>query len=165
MTNLQIESLPAPRADQCMTETSADSCQLTFRAALSGVCLFISSLAIAVNADADAFLFEPSAVPGGIAVVDIGPIAQDLPVVEWHDRPVAVIQKDGQAFAIVGIPLSSKPGIQTLQITDQSGTATGIGKKRGVRDASGFVRPGRFSFDMYFREVSQFFRRCHAGSR
>lgn len=90
-------------------------------AALLGLCLIFNGLPAIANAESGTALFEPSAVPGGIAVVPIGPARQPLPNVSWKDRPVAVIQRDNLALAIVGIPLASEPGEQTLRISDQSG--------------------------------------------
>ncbi|MBD8705828.1 peptidoglycan DD-metalloendopeptidase family protein [Pseudomonas sp. CFBP 13711] len=49
-------------------------------------------------------------VPGGVAVVDLGPAAQ-APKATWQGKPVLVVKdQDARWLAIVGIPLSVKPG-------------------------------------------------------
>lgn len=49
-------------------------------------------------------------VPGGVAVVDLGPAAQ-APKATWQGKPVLVVKdQDARWLAIVGIPLSIKPG-------------------------------------------------------
>lgn len=49
-------------------------------------------------------------VPGGVAVVDLGTAAQ-APKATWQGRPVLVVKdQDARWLAIVGIPLSIKPG-------------------------------------------------------
>ena len=95
-------------------------------AAFSGLCLIFSSLSFFAHAASSAALFEPSAVPGGIAVVQLGPIDQQLPEVSWKNKPVAVIQSGSQALAIVGIPLASEPGEQTLYLSDQTGRSSKV---------------------------------------
>ncbi|HXR01873.1 MAG TPA: peptidoglycan DD-metalloendopeptidase family protein, partial [Pseudomonas sp.] len=47
---------------------------------------------------------------GGVAVVDLGPAAQ-APKATWQGKPVLVVEdQDARWLAIVGIPLSVKPG-------------------------------------------------------
>ncbi|MEN5028283.1 peptidoglycan DD-metalloendopeptidase family protein [Pseudomonas sp. Ps21-P2] len=49
-------------------------------------------------------------VPGGVAVVDLGPAPQ-APKATWQGKPVLVVKdQDARWLAIVGIPLSVKPG-------------------------------------------------------
>lgn len=55
-------------------------------------------------------------VPGGVAVVPLGASAQP-PGVTYDGKPVMVLQDDGQGWiAVVGIPLSVKPGSQSVQV-------------------------------------------------
>jgi murein DD-endopeptidase MepM/ murein hydrolase activator NlpD len=55
------------------------------------------------------------AVPGGVAVIDLGPSAQ-RPKVQLDERPVLVLG-DTQAWtAIVGIALTATPGPQSLRV-------------------------------------------------
>ena len=74
----------------------------------------------ALHAEAGRLLFESSPVPGGIAVVELGPVDQQLPRVRWNDKDVAVVEHNGQAVAIVGIPLSTPSSKQTLVVIDSA---------------------------------------------
>ena len=63
-------------------------------------------------------------VPGGVAVVSLGAAAQ-APQVTFNGHRVMVIRdSDEQWIAVVGIPLTTKPGKQTLQV--QGGSAVGF---------------------------------------
>lgn len=66
-------------------------------------------------------------VPGGIAVVKLGTVnnANELPQVSYQGHRVLVVKSDNQALAIVGIPLKTAAGNQTLDV--RSG-----GKKQAV---------------------------------
>ena len=48
-------------------------------------------------------------VPGGVAVVDLGP-ATTAPSARFDGKPVLVVQEQGNWLAIIGIPLTQKPG-------------------------------------------------------
>ncbi|MFT8230654.1 peptidoglycan DD-metalloendopeptidase family protein [Pseudomonas guariconensis] len=52
-------------------------------------------------------------VPGGVAVVDLGP-APSAPSARFDGKPVLVVQEQGNWLAIVGIPLTQKPGTAVL---------------------------------------------------
>jgi murein DD-endopeptidase MepM/ murein hydrolase activator NlpD len=54
-----------------------------------------------------------SSVPGGIAVV---PLPAQSKKARFNGRRVMTISKNGQRFAIVGVPLDTQPGEQTLVI-------------------------------------------------
>ena len=76
---------------------------------------------LALPAHAEGFisrlLHKP--VPGGVAVVDLGPAA-NAPSVRYQGKPVLVIHEDQQRWiAIVGIPLSVKPGTAQVQVAGQ----------------------------------------------
>lgn len=68
--------------------------------------------------------FESSERPGGIAVVDIGPASNTLPNATWNDKPVAVLRKSDRALAIVGIPLSTEPGTQQINVLHAATSST-----------------------------------------
>lgn len=61
--------------------------------------------------------FERSPVPGGIAVIDLGPAEGAVPWAAWQKRLVAVLEEGGRWKAVVGIGLDTEPGPQTLAIT------------------------------------------------
>lgn len=52
-------------------------------------------------------------VPGGVAVVDLGPSAQPL-TARFDGKPVLVVKEQDNWLAIVGIPLTQKPGAASL---------------------------------------------------
>jgi murein DD-endopeptidase MepM/ murein hydrolase activator NlpD len=53
-------------------------------------------------------------VPGGVAVVDLGPAAS-APKARYHGKPVLVVKEQDNWLAIVGIPLTQKPGSAVQQ--------------------------------------------------
>jgi hypothetical protein len=56
-------------------------------------------------------------VPGGIAVLELG-LASDtrIPTVRYLERPVMVLARNDSWVAVVGIPLSTEPSVQTLLV-------------------------------------------------
>jgi murein DD-endopeptidase MepM/ murein hydrolase activator NlpD len=63
-------------------------------------------------------------VPGGIAFVQLpGSDAQQPPTVLFGDHQTAVIKRAGHWVALVGIPLSTHPGLQVLEVTSATGAA------------------------------------------
>ena len=71
------------------------------------ICLLITSTEL--------FAFpKHNPVPGGLALI---PINIDLkPKVFFNKHPVAIISKDNQSFALVGIPLDTNAGKKSIQI-------------------------------------------------
>jgi murein DD-endopeptidase MepM/ murein hydrolase activator NlpD len=70
------------------------------------------AMCLALPAHADSYISRllNKPVPGGVAVVDLGPAAQ-APKATWQGKPVLVVKdQDARWLAIVGIPLSVKPG-------------------------------------------------------
>lgn len=60
-------------------------------------------------------------VPGGVAVLGLGD-AESAPEVTYLDRRVLVVREEGkQWIAVVGIPLSVKPGQEHIQVKDAAG--------------------------------------------
>ncbi len=53
-------------------------------------------------------------VPGGVAVVDLGPAAS-APSARFDGKPVLVVKEQDNWLAIVGIPLTQKPGQAVVQ--------------------------------------------------
>jgi murein DD-endopeptidase MepM/ murein hydrolase activator NlpD len=62
-------------------------------------------------------------VPGGVAVVDLGPAAGAAPVAQWGDRPLAVVAERGRWFALLGIPLDTPPGELEVAVSAASTAA------------------------------------------
>ena len=61
-----------------------------------------------------------SRVPGGVAYVEV-PGGTEPPVVMYDGYRTAVIKRDAKWFAVVGIPLATKPGRQLLKIESSDG--------------------------------------------
>lgn len=55
------------------------------------------------------------AVPGGIVFLEIKSNASTLPKVYFNDQPVLVYQNNNKSFAMVGVPLNTKPGIYKIK--------------------------------------------------
>ncbi len=56
-------------------------------------------------------------VPGGIAMVDLGPADAPRPAARFGDKPVLVQASDGRWQAVVGLPLSLDPGRHQLTVS------------------------------------------------
>lgn len=80
--------------------------------------LLLISLCLTSATAASLGLFTHRPVPGGIAVLDIGPSGSALPHAEFRGSAVAVILDKGRAWAIVGIGLSIVPGEQILRVIE-----------------------------------------------
>ena len=95
--------------------------------------VLLVALALGYTATAGA-LPKNAPVPGGVAVIDLGPASQPAPTARRGEQPLAVIADRGRWFALLGIPLDTLPG--ELEISVFSGsTAT-------VRNVS--IRPKNY---------------------
>jgi len=82
------------------------------------------ALCLCLPAHADSFITRTlnKPVPGGVAVVDLGSAAQ-APKATYDGKPVLVVKEQGVRWlAIVGVPLTVKPGSQQLVAKDASGS-------------------------------------------
>ncbi|MDX1443153.1 MAG: peptidoglycan DD-metalloendopeptidase family protein [Gammaproteobacteria bacterium] len=59
---------------------------------------------------------DERAVPGGVAVVELGSASGERPTARFNDKPVMVLKQDGQWVAVVGIPLSMQPGDASITV-------------------------------------------------
>jgi murein DD-endopeptidase MepM/ murein hydrolase activator NlpD len=92
-------------------------------ARLGATLLGLALLACATAAQAEGYISRKlnTPVPGGVAVVPLGAGPQ-APSVNYDGRRVMVLRdSDEQWIAVVGIPLSVRPGRQTVQV--QGGSA------------------------------------------
>ncbi len=81
---------------------------LLSRSLVTAALVFCAALPAYADSYISRLLNKP--VPGGVAVVDLGPAAQ-APKATWQGKPVLVVKdQDARWLAIVGIPLSFKPG-------------------------------------------------------
>lgn len=61
-------------------------------------------------------LFHSDAVPGGIAVIALPGSAADPPVAYYQGQRVMIVSEPDGWAAVVGIPLATSPGIQTVEV-------------------------------------------------
>ncbi|MGR4039054.1 peptidoglycan DD-metalloendopeptidase family protein [Pseudomonas sp. 910_21] len=83
--------------------------------------LLLLCLAFNANANADSYITRllNKPVPGGVAVVDLGSAAQ-APKASYQGKPVLVVKEQNNWLAIVGIPLTVKPGTQQISAGNRS---------------------------------------------
>jgi len=81
--------------------------------------LLTTSLLISSNFVSAFTIPETAAVPGGIIVIDL-PASKSRPQVKYKKRRVMVINNNSSWKAIVGIPLTEKPGAQTITVSSQN---------------------------------------------
>jgi len=65
---------------------------------------------------------EQEMVPGGVAVISLADITAPKPVVHYRKKNVMVVKHQQQWLAVVGIPLSAKPGEHKLTLSHANGT-------------------------------------------
>ncbi len=63
---------------------------------------------------------QANSVPGGIAIVELGPLATK-PSASYKNKKVLVLKRDKSWFAIIGIALSSKAGKHFVSMKDAKG--------------------------------------------
>ena len=69
------------------------------------------ALAVLLSHAVAAFaLPQHSPVPGGVAVIDLGPAGQTAPTARWGEQAVAIVRDQGRWLALLGIPLDTLPG-------------------------------------------------------
>ncbi|MGE8689796.1 MAG: peptidoglycan DD-metalloendopeptidase family protein [Achromobacter sp.] len=88
-----------------------------------GLAAAAASLGLPVLAQQEGYLTRKLSfpVPGGVAVLGLGD-AERAPEVTYLGRRVLVVREEGrQWIAVVGIPLSVKPGEQQVSVTDAQG--------------------------------------------
>ena len=77
---------------------------------------------LSIPAYADGFITRllNKPVPGGVAVLDLGDAAT-APQARYQGKPVLVVKEEGKRWiAIVGIPLTVKPGRQQIEANGQA---------------------------------------------
>lgn len=66
---------------------------------------------------------EPVSHPGGVLRIDLAPASAPEPTAQFQQRRVLVHRSGGQWQALVGIPLDTPPGWQSLEVRSGSGSA------------------------------------------
>ncbi|HHS83927.1 MAG TPA: M23 family metallopeptidase [Gammaproteobacteria bacterium] len=69
------------------------------------------------TAVSSAELPRASSVPGGVAIVELPAKGKQQPEARYRDRRVMVVEKAGRWYAVIGIPLSAKPGKHVVTLT------------------------------------------------
>ncbi len=90
----------------------------------------IALLALAAVAAAPALAGDlpgARAVPGGVALVDLGPARGPAPTVLRDTHRVLVRADAGHWFAVVGIPLAATPGREELSVAGSEGATRKLG--------------------------------------
>lgn len=59
--------------------------------------------------------------PGGAIILDLGPRESEISAATFNDVPVAILPDNDRWKALVGIPLSSKPGSHRIEVTRANG--------------------------------------------
>ena len=98
---------------------------------LSALLLCFALPLAALSAQAEGFLARllDQPVPGGVAVVDLGNGA-DRPAARYQGKPVLVVREDGRRWiAVVGLPLTVKPGREQLELDDGRRLAFEVGSR------------------------------------
>ena len=72
--------------------------------------LFLPSLAFSTGLPTEAL------IPGGIATVVVGDASKSKPHVRFNKRNIMTVKRNDEWIAVVGIPLSTKPGKQFLTV-------------------------------------------------
>jgi len=75
--------------------------------------LFLASVATPAFAEP---LPRSDQVPGGVAIVDLGPANLPRPVASFEGRPVMIVDHLDHWTAVVGLSLSVKPGTHRLEV-------------------------------------------------
>lgn len=83
------------------------------------VALFSADLPAALAME----LPNPLAVPGGVALIDL-PASEETPKAWFKNRRVMILKNGPGYTAVVGLPLSLKPGSYQLRVQDASGEKT-----------------------------------------
>jgi len=65
-------------------------------------------------------------VPGGVAVIDLGPGSPPAPTARWGEQALAVVRENEHWFALLGIPLDTLPGELEIKV-QRASTSSRIG--------------------------------------
>jgi len=82
--------------------------------------VFISAASNTISA---AYLPAESRVPGGIAIIELGK-SNEKPGVSFDKKSISVVRRNKQWVAVIGIPLSSKPGKHFVKVKTANKTRT-----------------------------------------
>lgn len=85
--------------------------------------LLVSLLSLPTQAEGFLTRLLNKPVPGGVAVLGLGPASSPAPQVSYQNRPVLVVAEEGRRWiAIIGIDLKTPVGPQQVQVTQAGQT-------------------------------------------
>jgi hypothetical protein len=87
--------------------------------------LALFALLISVQLSASP-LPKQAAIPGGVVIVPLSADSMVKPKVTYRQKPVAVVQSDGQWVAVVGVSLGAKIGTQRLTVVQNGKTSKAL---------------------------------------
>jgi len=85
------------------------------------------SVALAAASAASSELPEASLVPGGVLVLPIESPSKEAPIVMLNGQRAMVLRSGGRWVAVVGLPLSEKPGHATVVVRDGATDEKSVG--------------------------------------
>jgi murein DD-endopeptidase MepM/ murein hydrolase activator NlpD len=87
-----------------------------------GVIIAIAAVNTARGSESSPKLPRESHVPGGVYILTIPGAAEKRPAVSFDGQPAMVLRDGDRWRAVVGIPLSTKPGTAAVSVTEGDGT-------------------------------------------
>jgi len=101
---------------------------MTFKLLPAHLLLVMSCISANLSLANAASFIESSHVPGGIALVELDPalfpVSEPAPTLSWKGRSISAMKNGNQYIALIGIPLNTAAGEQTLNIVSANGTST-----------------------------------------
>lgn len=70
---------------------------------------------------------QHNAVPGGVAVLQLETRVEQAPTVHYGKNRVMVIREGGHWYAVIGIPLTTKPGKHHIHVEEPTAAAYKVG--------------------------------------
>jgi len=130
-------------------------------AGLVGWPVAVPSVALAATSAASTELPEASLVPGGVLVLPIESASKQAPIVTLNGQRAMVVRSAGQWVAVVGLPLSEKPGHATVVVRDDATGEKTVGFEitdkqyvtQSLKVAPGKVDLAKADLDRVNREV------------
>ena len=130
-------------------------------AGLVGWPVAVPSVALAATSAASTELPEASLVPGGVLVLPIESASKQAPIVTLNGQRAMVVRSAGHWVAVVGLPLSEKPGHATVVVRDDATGEKTVGFEitdkqyvtQSLKVAPGKVDLAKADLDRVNREV------------
>jgi len=130
-------------------------------AGLVGWPVAVPSVALAAASAASTELPEASLVPGGVLVLPLDSPSKQAPIVTLNGQRAMVVRSAGHWVAVVGLPLSEKPGHATVVVRDDATGEKTVGFEitdkqyvtQSLKVAPGKVDLAKADLDRVNREV------------